>query len=88
MGYTRGRAYQPVVFDTADAAVRTMRAGWRALDRALQSSGATDEALERPSVEYYGPSSGMQLTMSALHEISHHSTQVCVLRDLFRAQRT
>ena len=80
--------YQPIVFGTADEAVTTMRDGWRALDRALQSGGATDEALERPSVEYYGPSSGLQLTMSALHEISHHGTQVCVLRDLFRAQQT
>jgi hypothetical protein len=78
--------YQPVVFATAGDAVTTMRHGWRALDAALQT--ATDERLERPSLEYYGPSNGMQLTMSVLNEISHHGTQICMLRDLYRAQRT
>jgi hypothetical protein len=78
--------YQPAVFTTADHAVSTMREGWRALDRALQP--ATDEQLERPSLEYYGPSNGMQFTVQALNEISHHGTQICMLRDLYRAQRT
>jgi len=73
--------YQAVIFHDADHAVTTLRDGWRALESALRD--ATDEALERPSVEYYGPSNGMQLTVGALNEVSHHGTQMCMLRDLF-----
>lgn len=78
--------YQHVIFTNAHEAVTTMRDGWRALDRALQT--ATDERLERPNVEDYGPSNGMQFTVAALNEISHHGTQICMLRDLYRARRT
>ena len=68
--------YQAVIFHDADHAVSTLRDGWRALETALRD--ATDEALERPSVEYYGPSNGMQLTVGALNEVSHHGTQICM----------
>src|SRR4051812_46346518 len=73
--------YQAVIFHDAEHAVSTLRDGWLALETALRD--AADEALERPSVEYYGPSSGMQLTLGALNEVSHHGTQMCMLRDLF-----
>lgn len=73
--------YQAVIFHDADHAVSTLRDGWRALETALRD--ATDEALERPSVEHYGPSNGMQLTVGALNEVSHRGTQMCMLRDLF-----
>jgi hypothetical protein len=75
--------YGSVVFTSAEEAVATMRSGWRALDRALQTS--TDERLERAYTEYYGPTTPMQFIASALNEISHHGTQICMLRDLYRA---
>jgi DinB superfamily len=75
------------VFTTADEAVATMRDGWRALDRALHE--ATDEQLEVPTRfwGYGGPGPetiGAHVVAAALSEVSHHATQVCVLRDLHR----
>ena len=75
------------IFTTAAEAVGTMRAGWRALDVALRS--ASDEQLEQPTRfwGYGGPGpmgTGAQIVASTLNEISHHGTQIGVLRDLFR----
>ena len=75
------------IFTTAAEAVGTMRAGWRALDAALRS--ASDEQLEQPTRfwSYGGPGpmgTGAQVVASTLNEISHHGTQIGVLRDLFR----
>ncbi|MEN3271984.1 MAG: hypothetical protein V7636_745 [Actinomycetota bacterium] len=74
------------IFTTADEAVSTMRAGWRALDTALKS--VTDEQLEAPKRfwGYGGPgpmATGSQILASTLNEISHHGTQIGVLRDLY-----
>ena len=71
---------------TADDAVDVLRAGWRALEAALRS--ATDEQLERPTRfhGYGGPGpmgTGAQIVAGALHEVSHHCTQVGALRDLY-----
>jgi hypothetical protein len=78
------------VFTSADEAVQTMRAGWRELDWALQ--GSTDEQLERQT-RFWGYSGNpgprapaSQIVASLLNEVSHHGTQVCVLRDLYRAR--
>jgi hypothetical protein len=77
------------VFTTAGDAVEVMRAGWRALDRALRES--TDEQLEQTARFWtYGdaphlPTYGAQVIASVLNEISHHGTQMCMLRDLYRA---
>lgn len=78
------------VFTTAEEAVSTMRAGWRALDEALRST--TDADLERPTRfwGYGGPGpmgTGGQIIASTLNEISHHGTQMGVLRDLYRLRR-
>lgn len=75
------------VFTTAEEAVSTMRAGWRSLDAALRS--ASDEQLERPTRfwGYGGPGpmgTGALVVASTLNEISHHGTQMGVLRDLYR----
>ena len=75
------------IFTTAGEAVDAMRAGWRALGAAVRS--ASDEALERPTRfwGYGGPGpmgTGAQIIGSALNEVSHHGTQIGVLRDLFR----
>lgn len=74
----------PIFVDAHDA-VSTMRDGWRALDSALRS--ASDEDLERPKRfwGYGGPGpmgTGGQIVASVLNEISHHGTQIGVLRDL------
>jgi hypothetical protein len=86
------------MFTRAADAVDSMRAGWRALERALQS--ATDDALERPTRSYTysdepgppvlgdkpGPvTHGTAIVAANLNEISHHGTQICMLRDLYRA---
>jgi len=86
------------VFTSAADAVDTMRDGWRKLKTAVE--GATDEALERPTRGYsYSdepgppalgkepgpPTYGAAVIAAALHEISHHGTQICVLRDLYLA---
>jgi hypothetical protein len=86
-GWTSPYLAQHPTFATADAAVTTMRTGWRALDAALRS--ATDEQLEQPRRfwGYGGPGpmgTGSQIVASTLNEISHHGTQIGVLRDLYR----
>ena len=75
------------IFTTAEEAVTAMQTGWRALDSALRS--ATDEQLERPTPfwGYGGPGpmgTGAQIIGSILNEVSHHGTQIGVLRDLYR----
>ena len=75
------------IFTTADEAVTAMRSGWRALDTALRA--ATDEQLERPARFWgYGQpgpmGTGAQIVGSILNEVSHHGTQIGVLRDLYR----
>ena len=76
------------VFTTAEEAVGVMRAGWRALDTALRSAG--DEQLEQP-VRFWGyggqpgrMGTGAQVIASVVNEVSHHGTQIGVLRDLHR----
>jgi hypothetical protein len=71
-----GRAIIPTVED----AVARFTEGWSALDRALRSS--SDATLER---EYQGhPWKRGDLAITAmLNEVSHHGTQICVLRDLY-----
>jgi hypothetical protein len=74
------------IFMTADDAVTTMRTGWQALKSALGS--ATDDQLEHPTRfwGFGGPGpmgTGAQIVASILNEVSHHGTQICVLRDLY-----
>lgn len=76
--YNRMWAY--TVIPTVDDAVTRFKDGWAAFGRALQST--TDEMLER---DYEGhPWKRGDLALSAmLNEVSHHGTQICMLRDLF-----
>jgi hypothetical protein len=79
------------IFTTAHEAVTTMQAGWRALDTALRT--ATDDQLEQPTHfwGYGGPGplgTGAQIIGSILNEVSHHGTQIGVLRDLYRVRTT
>ncbi len=86
-GWTSPYLVAHPMFTTADAAVASMQTGWRALDNALRS--ARDEQLEHPTRFWgYGEpgplGTGAQVVASILNEVSHHGTQICVLRDLYR----
>jgi hypothetical protein len=101
LGWTSPYLTHHRVFTSAEEAVESMRAGWRALEGALQV--ASDDDLERPTRQYtYGAgrpaggllaagtspgplTSGSAIVAGALNEISHHGTQICVMRDLYRA---
>jgi hypothetical protein len=79
------------MFTNADEAVTTMQTGWRALDGALRS--ASDEQLERPTRFWgYGEpgpmGTGAQIVALILNEVSHHGTQIGVLRDFYRLRPT
>jgi len=88
-GWTSPYLSEHPVFTRAADAVGTMRDGWRKLLKAVEA--ASDEALEQPTRRYsYSkepgpPTYGAAVIAAALHEISHHSTQICVLRDLYLA---
>ena len=86
-GWTSPYLADHPIFTTAGSAVATMRSGWRSLEAALQQ--ASDEDLERPTPfwGYGGPgpmATGGRILASIVHEVGHHGTQVCVLRDLYR----
>jgi len=68
------------IIPTVDEAVARFRAGWAALDRALRRG--SDETLV---AEYDGhPWRRGDLAVTAmLNEVSHHATQICMLRDLY-----
>ncbi len=86
-GWTSPYLARHPIFSTADEAVGAMRAGWRQIGAALRS--ASDEQLERP-VRFWGyggpgrMGTGAQVIAWMLNEISHHGTQIGVLRDLYR----
>ena len=74
------RMWAHTIIPTVDEAVVRFRDGWSALDRALRKT--TDKMLERT---YEGhPWKRRDLAVSAmLNEVSHHGTQICMLRDLY-----
>lgn len=71
-----GRTIKPMAAD----AVTRFKDGWSALDRALRTS--SDETLER-NYEGHPWKRGDLAITAMLNEVSHHGTQICVLRDLF-----
>ena len=76
------------MFTKADEAVTAMQTGWRALETALR--WATDEQLERPTRFWGYPDgpmgTGAQIVASVLNEVSHHATQIGVLRDFYQVR--
>ncbi len=73
-------------FTSAAQAVEALQSGWRDLRSALQA--ATDEQLEQRAGFWGGrPILGYQNLAAMLNEVSHHGTQVCVLRDFYRDAR-
>lgn len=89
------------VFTEAADALDSMRSGWRALEGVLKAATDNDLERptrqytygdERPvhgllsAGSAPGPlTSGTAIVAGTLNEISHHGTQVCMLRDLYRA---
>ena len=70
------------ILPNVDEAVARLRDGWAALDRALRSSAATDEQLERDYPGHPWVRGDLAIT-AMLNEVSHHGTQICMLRDLY-----
>jgi hypothetical protein len=90
-GWTSPYSVEHPVFTTAGDAVGAMRDGWGSLGEALRE--ASDEQLER-QMRFWGyggqpgpAAAGHQIIASVLNEVSHHATQVGVLRDLYRLDR-
>lgn len=76
------------MFTNAADTVDSMQAGWRVLERSL--AAATDDELEQPTRGYSysdepGPATyGAAVIATTLNEVSHHGSQICTLRDLYR----
>ena len=68
------------IIPTADAAVARFKDGWSALGRALGTT--TDEMLEA-TYEGHPWQQGDVALAAMLNEVSHHGTQICMLRDLY-----
>lgn len=75
-----GRMWGYTNIPTVADAVTRFTQGWSALKSALKNT--TDEMLER---EYEGHpwKRGGAAVAALLNEVSHHGTQICVLRDLY-----
>jgi hypothetical protein len=93
--------YHPV-FASASEATETLRTGWNRLRAALKSADDETLEQKTPCYTYTleppraglavlgapGPElPGYFFVAATLNEISHHGTQVCVLRDLYRSAR-
>jgi hypothetical protein len=74
------RMWSRSIIPTVDEAVARFRRGWSALDQALRSS--SDDALTR-RYEGHPWQQGDLAVTAMLNEVSHHATQICVLRDLY-----
>ncbi len=82
---TRGvyaRMWSHTIHPEVGDAIETFRSGWSALRIAL--SKTSDDMLELEYKGFGGSQPGAAFVMSLLNEVSHHGTQICALRDLFR----
>lgn len=68
---------------TVDVAVARFQEGWSALTEALRHT--TDEMLEG-DCDGHPWKRGDRAVAALLNEVSHHGTQICMLRDLFAHQ--
>ena len=90
------------VFTSASEATETLRAGWNELGSALEKADdrQMEQRIARYTYARESPRGGLAVlgppgpevpayssVASTLNEISHHGTQVCVLRDLYRWTR-
>ena len=74
------RMWGHTIIPTVDEAVARFREGWSRMAGALRDT--TDEMLER-EVEGHPWKRGDRAVSAMLNEVSHHGTQICVLRDLY-----
>jgi hypothetical protein len=102
-GWTSPYLTHHQVFTSAASAVESMQAGWGALKAALLAapderleritrrytygSGRPAGGVLVRGTEPGPATPGVAIVAGALHEISHHSTQICMLRDLYRARK-
>lgn len=77
-GYRRMWAY--TIIPTVNEAVSRFRDGWSALQIAL--ADVTDEMLES-ECDDYPRKRGDRAVAALLNEVSHHGTQICMLRDMY-----
>ena len=77
-GYRRMWAY--TVIPSVDEAVARFRDGWSALGTALDD--ASDETLELDR-DGHPWKRGDRAVSALLNEVSHHGTQICMLRDIY-----
>jgi hypothetical protein len=101
-GWTSPYLTHHPVFSDPTEAVEAMRGGWQALQASLEVATDEQLELPtrpysygpgRPSGGVLAPrdrpgpdTTGTRLVVGVLNEISHHGTQICTLRDLYRAQ--
>ena len=74
------RMWGRAIIPTVDEAVARFQAGWTALGHSLRDT--TDEMLER-DCDGHPWKRGDRAIAAVLNEVSHHGTQICVLRDLY-----
>lgn len=101
-GWTSPYLTHHPVFSRASGAAETLRAGWNVLRSALEVADDERLEMRTPRYTYSvePPRSGLAVlgppgpelpayffVAATLNEISHHGTQVCVLRDLYRWTR-
>lgn len=68
------------VIPEVDGAIERFQLGWDTLRESLR--GATDDMLET-TYEGHPWKRGDRAISALLNEVSHHGTQICVLRDLY-----
>jgi DinB superfamily len=102
-GWTSPYLSHHPIFATASDATQTLRTGWSELRAALENA-VDERMEQRTPLYTYAPEPprgglavlgppgpkvpGYFCVASTLNEISHHGTQVCVLRDLYRWTRS
>jgi hypothetical protein len=101
-GWTSPYLSHHPIFTSASEATETLRAGWTELRAALEkaSDEGMEHGIARYTYAPEPPRGGLAVlgppgpevpayfsVASTLNEISHHGTQVCVLRDLYRWTR-
>lgn len=74
------RMWGHTVIPTVDDAVARFQEGWTALKTALRDT--SDDMLER-GCDGHPWKRGDRAIGAMLNEVSHHGTQICVLRDLY-----
>jgi hypothetical protein len=74
------RMWGYTIIPTVDDAVDRFRDGWAALANALQNT--TDEMLEH-DCDGHPWKRGDRAVSALLNEVSHHGTQICMLRDMY-----